>query len=397
MRSPRHLFLQHLAQTSETPLLLEIEKAEGVHFFDASGKKYLDLISGISVSNVGHRHPRVMAAIEAQLGKYLHTMVYGEYIQSPQVQYATLLTDQLPSTLNSVFFTNSGTEATEGALKLAKRFTGRCEIVSFRNSYHGSTQGALSVMGDENFRHAYRPLIPGNRLLNFNREEELSFITAETAAVIIEPLQAEAGIILPGENFLRALRKRCDATGTLLIFDECQTGMGRTGTWWYFEQHGVVPDVLLLAKALGGGMPLGAFIADKKIMSVLSVNPALGHITTFGGHPVSCAAGKAALEVLLEEKLPEQVGEKKKSFLEKLQHPKIKSVRAAGLLMAMEFEEESFNKKVIASSIKLGLISDWFLFAPHCLRIAPPLTISDEEIALACSVILSAINSASQD
>ncbi|MFI5134648.1 MAG: aspartate aminotransferase family protein, partial [Chitinophagales bacterium] len=344
-------------------------------------------------SNLGHRHPKVIEAIEAQLKKYLHLMVYGEYVESPQVQFAKLLTENLPTQLNSVYFTNSGTEATEGAIKLAKRFTGRSEVVSFRNSYHGSTQGALSVMGDENFRNAFRPLIPGNRLLHFNHEEELFLITEETAAVIAEPVQAEAGVIIPDKKYFQQLRKRCDTVGALLIFDECQTGLGRTGTLWCFEQFEIVPDILLLAKSLGGGMPLGAFIANHELMKTLSFNPALGHITTFGGHPVSCAAGKASFEILLQENLIDKIEEKKNLFLQSLHHPKIKSVRAAGLLMAIEFDDEVFNKKVIAQCVQSGVITDWFMFAPHCMRIAPPLNISEEEIKNACSVILQAINS----
>ena len=335
MPTQRQLFLQHLAQTSDSPILLEIEKAEGIYLYDSSGKKYFDLISGISVSNVGHRHPKVIEAIEVQLKKYLHVMVYGEYIESPQVQFAKLLTENLPSQLNSVYFTNSGTEATEGAIKLAKRFTGRSEIVSFRNSYHGSTQGALSVLGDENFRNAFRPLIPGNRLLHFGHEEELALITAETAAVILEPVQAEAGVISADKKYFQLLQKRCNAVGALIILDECQTGLGRTGTLWCFEQLEILPDILLLAKSLGGGMPLGAFIANHELMKALSFNPALGHITTFGGHPVSCAAGKAAMKVLLEEKLIDKTEEKKNLFLQLLHHSKIKSVRAAGLLIAI--------------------------------------------------------------
>jgi len=389
----RQIFLQHLAQTSDSPLMLEIERAEGLYLLDVSGKRYLDLISGISVSNLGHRHPKVISAIEEQLKKYMHLMVYGEFVETPQTQFAKLLTDNLPPQLNSVYFTNSGTEATEGALKLAKRFSNRSEIVSFRNSYHGSTQGALSVLGDENFRNAFRPLIPGNRLLHFNHEDDLLLITEETAAVIAEPVQAEAGVVIPHHKFLQQLRKRCDDTGALLILDECQTGMGRTGTLWCFDQLEIIPDILLLAKSLGGGMPLGAFIANHEMMNSLSNNPALGHITTFGGHPVSCAAGHAAMKVLLEENLIRDVEEKKNLFIELLHHSAIKSVRAAGLLMAIEFESETINKKTIAECIQRGVITDWFMFAPRCMRIVPPLIISEEEIQNACSIILQSIDS----
>jgi acetylornithine/succinyldiaminopimelate/putrescine aminotransferase len=335
----------------------------------------------------------VISAIEEQLKKYMHLMVYGEFIESPQVQFAKLITDHLPPQLNSVYFTNSGTEATEGAIKLAKRFTGRSEIASFRNSYHGSTQGALSVLGDENFRNAFRPLIPGNRLLHYDHENDLTLITNETAAVIAEPVQAEAGVVIPNKKFLQQLRNRCHDVGALLILDECQTGLGRTGTLWCFEQFDIVPDILLSAKSLGGGMPLGAFIANQEIMQSLSFNPPLGHITTFGGHPVSCAAGKAAMEALLSEKLIEGIEEKKNLFMSLLHHDKIKSVRAAGLLMVIEFENEVTNKKIISACIEHGVITDWFMFAPHCMRIAPPFIISEEEIRSACSIILKSINS----
>jgi len=361
--------------------------------FDVSGKKYFDLISGISVSNIGHRHPKVISAIENQLKKHMHLMVYGEFIQSPQVQYAKLITDHLPTQLDCVYFTNSGTEATEGALKLSKRLTERTEIISFRNSYHGSTQGALSVMGDENFRNAFRPLIPGNRLLNFNDESEIEQITNETAAVILEPVQAEAGVISAEKTFLKKIRERCGEVGALMILDECQTAFGRTGTLFCFEQYEIVPDILLLAKSLGGGMPLGAFISSKEKMNALSNNPALGHITTFGGHPVCCAAGKAAMEVFLEENLMEDVKRKSEVFKNSLHHPLIKNFGGAGLLMSLEFENELLCKKIVNACIENGVITDWFLFAPHCIRIAPPLIISMEEIHRVCAVILQSLNS----
>ena len=393
MLTQRQLFFRHLAQTSDSPLLLEIESAEGIYLFDTSGKKYVDLVSGISVSNLGHRHPKVTAAIEEQLTKYLHLMVYGEYVQSSQVQFSKLLTDHLPPQLNCVYFTNSGAEATEGALKLVKRLTGRTEIISFQNSYHGSTQGALSVMGNEDFRNAFRPLIPGNRLLHFNDEDEIGQITNETAAVILEPVQAEAGVVIGEYNFLNKIRQRCDQVGALMILDECQTAFGRTGTLFCFEQYGIVPDILLLAKSLGGGMPLGAFISSREKMSALSNNPALGHITTFGGHPVCCAAGKAAMEVLLEGNLIDDVKKKSELFKKNLQHPSIKNLRRAGLLMSLEFEDEKLCRKIVKKCIENGVITDWFLFAPHCMRVAPPLIISEDEIEEACKVILQAVSS----
>jgi 4-aminobutyrate aminotransferase-like enzyme len=299
----RQLFLNHVGQTSEAPLCLNIVKASGSKMWDADGKEYIDLIAGISVCNIGHCHPSVVAAIKEQAEKYLHVMVYGEFVENPQVEYATLLTQHLPSTLNSVFFTASGSEATEGAMKLAKRHTGKTEIVSFKNSYHGSTQGALSVMGSEYWQQAFRPLLPGITQLNYNATDELEAINSNTACVIAETIQAEAGVNPPKKEWLKALRKKCDETGALLIFDEIQCGFGRNGTLWAFEQFDVVPDILLLGKALGGGMPLGAFVADKKIMDSFTNNPVLGHINTFGGHPVSCAAGLASMKILLEEKM----------------------------------------------------------------------------------------------
>ena len=384
----RALFLQHVAQTSPAPLALEIVKAEGCTLWDAWGKEYIDGIGGISVANVGHRHPAVIAAIQQQLDAYLHVMVYGEFVQSPQVQYAKALTDRLPPTLNSVYFTNSGAEAVEGAMKLAKRATGRTEIAAFTNSYHGSTQGALSIIGDEYWRNAFRPLLPGVQHLQYNSFQDLENITTHTACVIAETVQAEAGIIAPLPEWITALRNRCTQTGTLLILDEIQTGFGRTGPLWGFEKVGVVPDVLLLGKALGGGMPLGAFIADRQLMQQLTANPVLGHITTFGGHPVCCAAGLAAFNALLNEGLVHGVLKKSALFQQRLQHPRIRSFRAAGLLMAVEFDSAESCKRVVDACIAAGLITDWFLFAPHCLRLSPPLTITGNEIEKACNIIL---------
>jgi acetylornithine/succinyldiaminopimelate/putrescine aminotransferase len=393
----RQLFLNHVGQTSAAPLCLEIVKAEGCKLFDADGKEYIDLIGGISVCNVGHRHPKVIEAIKKQLDDYLHIMVYGELVQSPQVQYAKLLTEPLPASLNSVFFTASGSEATEGAMKLAKRFLNRTQIISFKNSYHGSTQGALSVMGSEYWQQAFRPLLPDVLQLNYNSVDDLENITERTACVIAETVQAEAGVLVPQNGWLKTLRKKCDETGTLLILDEIQCGFGRNGTLWAFEQFDVVPDILLLGKALGGGMPLGAFITDKKIMDSFSHDPVLGHINTFGGHPVCCAAGLAAFHVLLDEKLIDGIAEKEKLFLSLLKHPKIKQVRSRGLMMAVEFEDFELNKKVIdalidTSTNSAGVFTDWFLFAANCLRIVPPLTISPIEIKKACQLIVVSLN-----
>ena len=386
----RQLFLQHVAQTSTAPLALEIIKAEGCELIDAAGKKYIDLIGGISVANIGHRHPKVVEAIKEQLNAYMHIMVYGEFVQSPQVQYARLLTQHLPATLNSVYFTNSGAEAVEGAMKLAKRVTGRTEIIAFNNSYHGSTQGALSILGSEYWRNAFRPLLPGVQHLNYNSFEDLQFVTEDTACVIAETVQAEAGIVAPQNGWLKAVQDRCRETGALFILDEIQAGFGRTGKLWGFEHFDVIPDVLLLGKALGGGMPLGAFIADKKLMDQLADNPVLGHITTFGGHPVCCAAGNAALEVLLEENL--EVQKKQDLFRSLLQHPKIRAIRSFGLWMAVEFDDFDTCKKVIDKSIDGGVITDWFLFASNCLRISPPLLITEEEIKKGAAIIFSALS-----
>jgi acetylornithine/succinyldiaminopimelate/putrescine aminotransferase len=392
MLTNRQLFFNHLAQTSETPLALEIEKAEGIYLFDTSGKKYIDLISGISVSNVGHRHPKVLSAIQQQLDKYMHLMVYGEYVQSPQVRLAKRLSEYLPESLSSVYFVNSGSEAVEGSMKLAKRFTGRTEIISFKNAYHGSTQGSLSIMGNEEFKSAFRPLLPDTRQIRFNNTDDLKYITNKTAAVIVETIQGEAGAIVPQNDFLKHLRSRCNETGTLLIADEIQCGYGRTGKLFAFEHFGFIPDILCLAKGMGGGMPIGAFISSKKIMASLTHNPILGHITTFGGHPVCCAASEATLKVLIDEKLVEAVQKKELLLRTLLKHPKIKAINGMGLLLSVEFESYEQNKTIIDKCIENGVITDWFLFNSHSMRIAPPLTITEEEIRNACAVIVQSIN-----
>ena len=384
----RELFYKHLAQTSPAPLALEIVRAEGLYLYDRSGKKWLDAIGGISVCNTGHRHPDVVAAIKDQADQYLHLLVYGELVQSPQVDYAQLLARNLPDNLQSIYFTNSGAEATEGAMKLAKRVSGRFGMVAFENSYHGSTQGALSLMGNEYWRNAFRPLLPGITHLRYNNREDLEYITEKTACVIAETVQAENGVVKPVPEWMKALRKKCDDTGALLILDEIQVGFGRTGSLWGFQQYDIVPDILLLGKALGGGLPLGAFIASKNLMDSFTSHPVLGHITTFGGHPLSCAAGHAALKVLFRENLVPQIPQKEKLFQERLVHPAIKAVRTAGLLIAVEFENFETNKRIIDACIETGLLTDWFLFASNCLRIAPPLTISISEIEEICRIIL---------
>lgn len=355
--------------------------------WDAEDREYIDLIGGISVCNVGHCHPRVVEAIKQQAEDYLHIMVYGELVENPQVNYAKKLTDHLPQSLNSVFYTASGTEATEGAMKLAKRYTGRTQIISFKNSYHGSTQGALSLMGSEYWQQAFRPLLPDVLQLRYNNFEDLDNISERTACVVAETIQSEAGVIKPANGWLKALAEKCRSVGALLVLDEIQCGFGRNGTLWAFEQFDVVPDVLLLGKALGGGMPLGAFIADKKIMDSLTHNPVLGHINTFGGHPVSCAAGLAAFEVLLEEGLIDRVEASAILFVDNLKHPAIKKINAAGLMIAVHFDSFETNKKMIDALIGKGVFTDWFLFAANALRIVPPLNISEEEILEACSLI----------
>lgn len=379
-----------MAQTSPAPLALEIVRAEGCRLYGADGRSYIDGIGGISVANTGHRHPRVLAAIREQLDAYLHIMVYGEFVESPQVRYACLLTGHLPASLDSVYFTNSGAEAVEGAMKLAKRVTNRRTIIAFKNSYHGSTQGALSIIGDEYWRNAYRPLLPDILHLEYNSFEALSFITDQTACVIAETVQAEAGVQRPSPEWMQALRNKCTATGALLVLDEIQTGFGRTGSLWGFDQFGIVPDILLLGKALGGGMPLGAFIAAKEKMDTLTGNPVLGHITTFGGHPVSCAAGLEAFRVLLESGWVEETRQKEELFQSLLKHPLIKEIHSAGLWLALAFESFETCKKVIDACITNGLLTDWFLFAPHCLRLSPPLLISEAEIRQAAAIIVEA-------
>jgi acetylornithine/succinyldiaminopimelate/putrescine aminotransferase len=395
--SLRQLFLSHVAQTSFSPLMLEIVKAEGVYLFDKNGKKYMDLIAGISVSNLGHRHPKVVDAIKKQADEYLHLMVYGEYVQSPQVKLAKKLADNLPKNLQSVYFVNSGTEATEGAMKLAKRFTQRTEILACYNSYHGSTQGALSVMGNEFFKQAYRPLLPGIGFIHFGSWSDIDKITSKTAAVIIETIQGEAGIKIACSSYFKLLRKKCDETGTLLILDEIQTGFGRTGKLWAFEHYDIVPDILLLAKGMGGGVPIGAFIASDKIMGVLKEHPFLGHITTFGGHPLCSAAALANLEAILDEKWIETVDLKQKLFIKHLQHPAIKEIRSQGLLMALEFESFDVLKKIIDRCIEQGVITDWFLHCANAMRIAPPLIITEEEIVFSCKIIIESIDWATKE
>ncbi len=386
----RPLFFQHVAQTSPAPLALEIERAEGCWLYGSEGERWLDLIAGIGPSVLGHRHPQVQSAVQEQLNRYWHTLVFGEFVLSPQVRFAQLLAENLPG-LDSVYFVNSGAEATEGAMKLAKRATGRTKIVACRYAYHGSTQGAASLMWPTDFTDAFQPLLPGIRHIGFNEESDLGIIDRETAAVVVETVHGEAGVIPPKPTWLSALRRRCDEVGALLILDEIQAGMGRTGHLFAFEKYGVTPDILLLAKGFGGGMPLGAFIARRELMQTLTHDPVLGHITTFGGHPVCVAAGLATLEILLEGSLLAQVPAKEALFRSLLVHPAIQELRSAGLWLAVDLGDAGKVQTVIQYCISRGIITDWFLFNDRSLRIAPPLTISEEEIRLACTVILEGI------
>ncbi|RXF71377.1 aspartate aminotransferase family protein [Arcticibacter tournemirensis] len=387
MISLRQLFLLNNAQTSSTPRLLEIERAEGIYLFGPSGKAYMDLVSGFAVSNVGHCHPAVVKAVKDQAERYMHVAVYGEYVQSPQVLYAEKLISVLPPALNSVYFVNSGAEATEGALKLAKRFTGRSKIVSCYQAYHGSTHGALSVMGNEYYKQAYRPLLPNVHFIHFNESADLDLIDHDTACVIVESIQGEAGVRVPENAYMQALRKRCDETGALLIMDEIQTGFGRTGKLFAFEHFGIHPDILLLAKGIGGGMPIGAFIASREIMDCLKDNPILGHITTFGGHPVSCAAGLATLNTILKENMVAEVDKKGALFRALLSKPPIREVRGMGLMLCIQLDTFAQVEAVSKKCLEEGIIVDWFLHCDTALRIAPPLTITEPEIREACKII----------
>ena len=389
----REMFFKYLGLPSDQPIGLEITRAEGIYLYDASGKQYIDFVSGISVSNIGHRHPAVLEAIHKQLDHYLHLNVYGEFIQSPQVILAKSLVSFLPENLNSVYLVNSGSEAIEGAIKLSKRFTGRTEVVAFTNAYHGSTMGALSILGNEPLKNAFRPLIPDIRFLGFNDPVDLDNISTRTACIVAETIQAEAGIILPDQEWLLKLRKRCSETGTLLVIDDVQMGFGRTGKLFSFEHFGIRPDILVLAKAMGGGMPIGAFVSSKEIMSTLTFNPELGHITTFGGHPVSCAAALASLQVITQDHLLERVESKGTMIQEKIKgHPTIKEIRRKGLALGVEIRDDSTRNNLTRAALNNGLIIDWYLFHPMTFRIAPPLTITDEEIDIACSRMMKSLD-----
>ena len=387
MISNRELFLKNTAQTSDSPRLLEIDRAEGIYLYGPNGEKYMDLVSGFNVSNIGHRHPQVLKAIQEQLDRFMHVTVYGEFVQAPQVLLATELLEVLPDSFQSVYFTNSGAEAVEGSMKVAKKFTGRREIIAAKQAYHGSTQGALSLIGNDEYREAYAPLLPEISFIEYNSLPDLDKISDKTAAVIVEAIQGEAGVRVPSNEYMQALRKKCTETGALLIFDEIQTGFGRTGKLFAFEHFGIVPDILMLAKGIGGGMPLGAFVAPKEMMDVIKSNPMLGHITTFGGHPVSCAAARASLKVIQDEKLVESVEDKANLFRAELNIPQIKEIRGLGLMMCLQLDNFDQVYQVSNYCASKGLIIDWYLHCETALRIAPPLTISEDEIIQSCKII----------
>lgn len=392
----RKQFLAHVGQTSPSPMLVEVERAEGSFFYTPEGRRYYDLVAGVSVSNVGHANREVVRAVQEQAARYMHVMVYGELVEAPQVRYAARIASLLPGGLESVYFVNSGAEAVEGALKLAKRFTGRTELISMRRAYHGSTHGSMSMMGapeGEEWKGAFRPLLPDVQAIEFNDPAQLERITRRTACVLVEPVQGEAGVRVPRPGYLEALRRRCDEVGALLVFDEIQTGLGRTGELFAMQKYGVVPDIVCLAKAFGGGMPLGAFIARHEIMDTLQSNPTLGHITTFGGHPVCCAAGLAALEYLLDHHVVEQVEAKGALYEELLQsHPAVREIRRSGLLLAVELGSSERLYRIMELFKQAGIMSDWFLFCDTAFRISPPLTISEEEVRDSARIILECLD-----
>lgn len=392
----RKQFLAHVGQTSSSPMLVEVERAEGSFFYTPEGRRYYDLVAGVSVSSVGHANREVVRAVQEQAARYMHVMVYGELVEAPQVRYAARIASLLPGGLESVYFVNSGAEAVEGALKLAKRFTGRTELISMRRAYHGSTHGSMSMMGapeGEEWKGAFRPLLPDVQAIEFNDPAQLERITRRTACVMVEPVQGEAGVRVPRPGYLEALRRRCDEVGALLVFDEIQTGLGRTGELFAMQKYGVVPDIVCLAKAFGGGMPLGAFIARHEIMDTLQSNPTLGHITTFGGHPVCCAAGLAALEYLLDHHVVEQVEAKGALYEELLQgHPAVREIRRSGLLLAVELGSSERLYRIMELFKQAGIMSDWFLFCDTAFRISPPLTISEEEVRDSARIILECLD-----
>ena len=384
-------FLKYQAQTSPYPLALEISKAEGSYIYDTNGKAYLDFVAGVSANSLGHQHPGVTKSVKDQLDRYAHVMVYGEFIQQPQLELCRLLSSTLPD-FYSVYLTNSGTEACEGALKLAKRFTKRHEIVAAHHSYHGNTQGSMSVSGAEQQNRAFRPLVPGTMFIQYNNEEDLQKITQNTAAVILETIQGGAGFITPQNDYLKKIAQRCQEVGALLILDEIQTGIGRTGKFWGFENFGVTPDIIITGKGLGGGMPIEAFVARSELMDLLKEHPVLGHITTFGGHPVIAAAGVATIEALHNSSLIEETLEKEQIIREKLQHPLIEEIRGKGLMLSAIMKSPEVASQVVLRCMDRGLILFFLLFEKRAARITPPLTISKEEVIEGCQIILEVLN-----
>ena len=392
----RKQFLQHVGQTSPSPMLIEVARAEGSFFYTPEGKRYFDLVAGVSVSNVGHANPEVVRAVQEQAAQYMHVMVYGEMVERPQVEYARRITELLPGDIDCLYFVNSGAEAVEVALKLAKRYTGRTELISMRRAYHGSTHGAMSMMGapeGEEWKAEFRPLLPDVKSINFNSFEDLQKITSRTAGVLCEVVQGEAGVRLPNPEWLKALRERCTEVGALIIFDEIQTGMGRTGAMFASTKYGITPDVVCLAKAFGGGMPLGGVASKKHILDSFTHNPCLGHITTFGGHPVCCAAGLAALNYLCDNNIVEQV-EAKGALFERLleSHHRILEIRRSGLLLALELGKPEYLYRLMEIFKEVGIMSDWFLYCDTAFRISPPLTISEAEIEECSALIREALD-----
>jgi len=387
MSTAKDIFKKNQAQTFPYPSCLEINSAKGSYIYDVNGKAYLDFIAGVSACSLGHSNPIITDAVKKQLDKYTHVMVYGEYVQSPQYKLAKLLANNLPENLSTTYFVNSGAEAIEGAMKLAKRATIRPEIISCKDSYHGSTQGALSIMGNEEHKAKYRPLLPSCNQIIYNDAESLINITEQTAAVVIEPVQGGTGFITPSDNFLQKVREKCNETGALLIFDEIQTCFGRLGTLFGFEKYDVIPDILCIAKGMGGGMPIGAFISSWELMNLLTFEPKLGHITTFGGHPVNCAASLATLQHLISTNIMQEVDKKEQLFRLHLKHPKIKTIRGSGLMLAIEFEDEKLAKIIVEKSLEKGLILFYFLFTKTAIRITPPITISNKEIIEGCKIV----------
>ena len=388
-------FLKYQAQTTPHPLAMEISHAEGCYIYDTNNKAYLDFVAGVSACSLGHKHPKVIKAIKTQLDKYLHVMVYGEYIQEPAVLLSKLLAKHLPEQLETTYLTNSGTEAIEGAIKLARRATGRSEIVAAHHAYHGNTMGAMSVMGYEERKQAFRPLIPDVKFITFNNADEIMNITHKTAAVLLETIQGGAGFIEPQNNFLAKVRRRCDEVGALLILDEIQPGIGRTGKLFGFEHYQCIPDILVIGKGLGGGMPIGAFIASKAMMKTLQEHPKLGHITTFGGHPVIAAAALATVKEITDSNLMNEALEKEQLIRQQLKHPLIKEIRGKGLMLAAFTDSAELTNEVILKCQDEGLILFWLLFEPRAIRITPPLTISNDEIIKGCDMIIQVLNSIS--